>query len=95
MKFSDRSALERTAIDAWIRVSLMVREDECLKVADNFKQVREAKISESEIPGAIAKMLRFYEVYQTSRPMVSYTQFFRVSNPEEYAAMVIDETQIA
>jgi len=89
MKFADRSPLERTAIDAWIRVSLMAREDACMKVSDSFKQMREKSIS--ELPGDIAKMLRFYAVYQGSGQSVSYTQYFQVSNPEEYAAIVLDE----
>jgi hypothetical protein len=92
MKFADRSPSERTAIDAWIRVSLMVREDGCMKVSDSFKQEREKNIS--ELPGDIAKMLRFYAAYQGSGQSVSYTQYFQVSEPAEYAAMVLDEKKL-
>lgn len=89
MKFADRSPLERTAIDAWIRVSLMARENECMKVPDSFKQAREKSIS--ELGGDIAKMLRYYAVYQGSNQSVSYTEYFQVSHPKEYAAIVLDE----
>jgi len=91
MKFADRTPVERTAIDAWIRVSLMVRENECLKVSDSFKQEREKSIS--ELPGDIAKMLRYYASYQGSNQSVSYTQYFQVSHPKEYAAIVKYEKQ--
>jgi hypothetical protein len=93
MKFADRSALERTAINAWIRASLRVREDKFMKVPDDFIRDRQKLISET--PGDIAKMLRLYGVYQTSKQMLSYTDYFQVSNPEEYAAMVLEERKIA
>ena len=91
MKFSDRSPAERTAIDAWIRVALMAREDACMKVADDFKAAREKTISESPGNGDIAKMLRFYAAFQHGGHRVSYTDYFQVSNPEEYAAILLDE----
>lgn len=89
MKFSDRSALERTAIAAWIRVSQMVRENECLKISDDFTRMRQKDISET--PGDIGKMMGLYADYQSGKKAASYTEYFQVSHPQEYAAMVVFE----
>lgn len=89
MKFADRTPAERTAISAWIRVTIEAREKACMPVADDFKQAREKSIS--ELPGDIEKMLRYYAVYQQGRHSVSYVDYFQVSNPEEYAAILLEE----
>lgn len=89
MKFADRSPAERTAILAWIRVTTMARENECLRVPDDYRQAQQKEISET--PGDIGKMLRHYSAYRESRQTVSYTQYFQVSNPEEYAAILSNE----
>ena len=86
MKFSDRSPFERTAIDGWIRVSTLARETEYLSVSDSFRQERQKVISEE--PGDIATMLRCYSAYRDGRHSVSYTAYFQVSHPKEYAAIV-------
>jgi hypothetical protein len=89
MKFADRPVNERVAIDAWIRVVIAAREKACMKVAEDFKITREKAIS--ELPGDIEKMLRHYAMYQLEGHSVSYTEYFQVSNPEEYAAIILDE----
>ena len=72
-------------------VAVMVREDACMKVSDDFRQVREKSISES--PGDIEKMLRHYAAYRHGGHSVSYTDYFQVSNPGEYAAILAYERQ--
>jgi hypothetical protein len=89
MKFSERSPFERTAIDGWIRVSMMARENACMKVSDSFRQEQEKIIS--ELPGDIATMLRCYSSYRHGGHSVSYTAYFQVSHPEEYAGIVRHE----
>ena len=91
MKFSKRPAAERTAISAWIRVITQVRENACMKMTDSFIKDRQESISAS--PQDIAKMLAHYAAYQKGRHSVSYADYFQVSNPEEYAAMVLKETK--
>jgi hypothetical protein len=86
MRFTDRSPVERTAILAWIRVTTMARENECLDVPDDYRQTQQKEISET--PGDIGKMLRHYSAYRESRQTVSYTEYFQVSHPEEYAAIL-------
>jgi len=89
MKFAERTGAERTAIDAWIRVTIDARENACMRVAEDFKQARRDSISDS--PVDVEKMLQFYSVYQKGRHSVSYNDYFQVSNPEEYAAILLSE----
>jgi len=89
MKFSDRPAAERVAIDAWIRVITMAREDACMKMTDDFQRVREESISASS--AEVKKMLGFYAAYRAGRHQVSYADYFQVSNPVEYAAILARE----
>ena len=90
MKFADRTGAERTAIDAWIRVTIDARENACLRVTEDFKQARRDSISDS--PADIEKVLRFYATYQKGHHSVSYNDYFQVSNPEEYAAILLEES---
>lgn len=87
MKFSDRSATERVAIDAWIRVTVMARENLCLDVAEDFRNTRRQDAS----PDDIETMLRCYATYRQGRHPVSYTDYFQVSHPVEFAAIMAYE----
>lgn len=89
MKFSDRPATERVAISAWVRVITRIREDACMQVSDDFKRERENSISEASPD--VARMQQFYAAYRQGRHSVSYTDYFQVTNPEEYAAMLAGE----
>lgn len=91
MKLSDRSAQERAAIGAWVRVLLFIRESACLKIQDDFKKRREESISQTSPD--IAKMVSFYAAYQKLRPSASYTEYFQVANPAEYAAILAFEKE--
>jgi hypothetical protein len=70
-------------------VSLHAREDACMKVPDNYKTLRKQSISDS--PAEVEKMLRYYAAYQHAGHSVSYMEYFQVTNPEEYAAILLNE----
>jgi hypothetical protein len=92
MKFADRPREERAAIDAWIRIMQMARENGCMRISDDFKAERQKNISESS--GDIAKMVSFYNAYQQGKHTVSYTEYFQVTNPAEYAAILNSEESL-